>query len=304
MATFSQSDIDPHINRNINYHSVLLVRDRAVPGMDRDDFTQDLLTDLLGRRKAYNPRLASFRTFAERVVRHRAANLRMPTSRSIAERNMMSLDAPPPGTNEIALPLGELLPAESAFTEDEIGVQIDMSRFLRTLPGSLLDPCDILLADSVTAGAREAGISRSSVYAQLPDLRARAKSAGLLIYIADASDTFGAAPVCGPNPMVEARAMFASLPACRDRGEFDTWLASAKAGAGMVYFRGYLPLDGGADAGSPLSELARRARDASAQGLVHLVQRRLGSADFAYIAIARAKVEPDDGPSVSTEAAS
>jgi RNA polymerase sigma-70 factor, ECF subfamily len=301
METTSQGIIDARIHRNIDFHSSLLARDRAVPGMDRDDFAQDLLTDLLGRRKGYNPRLASFRTYAERVVRHRAADLRTPTSRKIAERQLVSLDAPAPGTNESALPLGELLLEENAMDEDQLGMHIDMSRFVSTLPDSLINCCEILLAKSVADGAREAGIARSTAYERLAGLRSRARTAGLLIYVADVPDRFGSAPVCGPNPMVEMRSMFASLPACRDRRDFEAWLESAQASAGIVYFRGYLALDGGADAGSPLGQLARSARDASGQGLVHLVQRRLGPADFAYIAIARVKVEPDDEHSVIAE---
>jgi hypothetical protein len=181
---------------------------------------------------------------------------------------------------------------------------IDMPRFVRALPASLLECCGILLANSVAEGAREAGIARSTAYERIADLRSRAHGAGLKIYVANAPDTFGSATVSGPNPMAEVRTMFGSLPACRDHREFDAWLESAEAGARIVYCRGYLALDGGSDPGSALGRLARRAREASDRGLVHLVQRRLGPADFAYVAIARTKVVPDDEPSIVTEVAS
>jgi hypothetical protein len=304
MELHHQGGIDAAVSRNIDYHSARLVRDRVITGMDRDDYRQDFRVDLLARRKAYNARLASFRTFAERVVRHRVADLRAPTSRKTAERHIVSLDVPVSSEDGNAPPLGELLLDENALDDDDMGMLIDTPHFVRALPASLRECCGILLANSVAEGAREAGIARSTAYERIADLRSRAHAAGLLIYVAEAPDTFGTAPVSGPNPMAEVRTMFGSLPACRDHRDFDAWLESAAAGARIVYWRGYLALDGGSDPGSALGGLARRARKASDRGLVHLVQRRLGPADFAYVAIARTNVVPDDEPSVVTEVAS
>lgn len=79
-------------------------------------------------------------------------------------------------------------------------------------------------------------------------------------------------------------------------GEIDFlgWLGQAQPGDMIEYHRGFLALDV-MRGGSPLSEaarsaLARTATIASwafAQGLVHLVQRRLGEDEFSYLAIVR-----------------
>lgn len=79
-----------------------------------------------------------------------------------------------------------------------------------------------------------------------------------------------------------------------DLPQFCAWIAQASSGDFLAYHRGLLALDasihGDAFKGAPQRELnrvARRAWWAAQQGLVHLVQRRLGPDDFSYLAIAR-----------------
>jgi hypothetical protein len=83
-------------------------------------------------------------------------------------------------------------------------------------------------------------------------------------------------------------------PAELTEADFCAWIGQAFPGAILEYHRGFLAVD----ANSPLrgdlgrrtrelSLLARRARWASDAGLVHLVQRRNGPADFSYLAVAR-----------------
>ena len=74
------------------------------------------------------------------------------------------------------------------------------------------------------------------------------------------------------------------------------WIACAEPGDELVYHRGFLAVDT-ASVISKLSDerrqVLRRVADAALraekQGLVHLVQSRLGPDQFAYIAIARPK---------------
>jgi hypothetical protein len=78
------------------------------------------------------------------------------------------------------------------------------------------------------------------------------------------------------------------------RTEFGLWLASADAGAVLQYHDGFLALDTMA-VGSRFSAAMRRelvdvagyARWASDEGMVHLLQRRLGPGRFAYLAVMR-----------------
>lgn len=72
------------------------------------------------------------------------------------------------------------------------------------------------------------------------------------------------------------------------------WIAQAQPGDRLEYHRGLLAMDANVESGESttsqqreLNRVARRARWAAEQGLVHLVQRRNGPDDFSYLAIAR-----------------
>jgi len=87
---------------------------------------------------------------------------------------------------------------------------------------------------------------------------------------------------CGRHPLSEI--------------EFCAWIGQADAGARLEYHRGFLAQDTIAIASSlpekelaELRKLANRAFWAFEAGLVHLVQERLATDRFAYIAIARPK---------------
>lgn len=78
--------------------------------------------------------------------------------------------------------------------------------------------------------------------------------------------------------------------------EFCAWVAQAMPGDRIEYHRGYLALDTfaaisklGQNERVELGHLAERAFWAAENGLVHLVQERVGPDQFAYIAIARPK---------------
>ncbi|MCC6006789.1 MAG: hypothetical protein JJU40_03835 [Rhodobacteraceae bacterium] len=77
---------------------------------------------------------------------------------------------------------------------------------------------------------------------------------------------------------------------------FCAWVAQAGAGEALVYHRGFLVVDTdkllsrlAPEARLELRRLADAAFRAAEQGLVHLVQARLATDRFAYIAIARPK---------------
>jgi len=87
---------------------------------------------------------------------------------------------------------------------------------------------------------------------------------------------------------------------------FCAWVAQAVPGDRMEYHRGLLAMDASIDGQTPksdarreLARVARRAWWAASQGLVHLVQRRNGSDDFTYIAIAR-PLTPEASASLSS----
>lgn len=80
------------------------------------------------------------------------------------------------------------------------------------------------------------------------------------------------------------------------RTEFGLWLADAEPGAVLQYHDGFLALDVvvagsrfSANDRQELVDIAGYARWASDEGMVHLVQRRLGPNRFAYLAVMRKK---------------
>ena len=76
--------------------------------------------------------------------------------------------------------------------------------------------------------------------------------------------------------------------------QFCAWIAQALPGDRLEYHRGFLVLDTFPGLSQLLEEerkelalLGQRAFRTQAQGLVHLVQERLGPDRFSYLAIAR-----------------
>lgn len=83
------------------------------------------------------------------------------------------------------------------------------------------------------------------------------------------------------------------------------WLACAAPGEELIYHRGFLAVDAAslvselsAEQQQRLRRVAEAALRAERQGLVHLVQSRLGPGAFDYIAIARPKPKRPDAMSV------
>lgn len=77
---------------------------------------------------------------------------------------------------------------------------------------------------------------------------------------------------------------------------FIAWMAQAEPGDVQIYYRGFLAVDAEMELGGlsarerqDLRALADAAFRSAQQGLVHLVQVRLRTDHFAYLAIARPK---------------
>ena len=77
-----------------------------------------------------------------------------------------------------------------------------------------------------------------------------------------------------------------------DTARFEAWLQTALPGSLIEYHRGHLCVDRAPKLSASdnqtqteLNHLANHAMGAAERGLVHLVQRRHGPADFSYLAI-------------------
>jgi hypothetical protein len=307
----SDGGINRRVMDNIRFNARRLARSGAIPGMEVKDYEQDLVLDLLHRQKAFDPRLASFATFADRIVGHRISTLANPTLRLKVERRAVSLDAPTQDEDGNEQTLLDLLPDDAPPIDESAAISIDVGRFVERLPPLLLDCCEVLLADSISEGARAAGIHRSTAYERAERLRERATAQGLAIYVTGAPDSFARPPVdngrvgptrpaCDPDQeghsIMDAKQKLPAVYLRIDETDLCGWIGQAAPGDVLEYFRGFLAMDTASN-GSRLTErdraelvrVARRAWWAGEQKLVHLVQRRHGPDDYSYLAIARPK---------------
>ena len=100
-----------------------------------------------------------------------------------------------------------------------------------------------------------------------------------------------------PGPRAEAARGANRDPEITDIDLY-AWVAQAEAGDVLIYHRGFLVVDADKTVSTlraqrrlALRRLANAAFRAAEQGLVHLVQERVGPDRFNYIAIARPKPE-------------
>jgi hypothetical protein len=213
--------------------------------MDVHDYEQDLATDLLHRRSAYDALIASFATFADRIVGHRASTLRTSTARSKTRRDMLSLDVSVTSHGEECT-LHEVLPDPTCSNEDALALGIDVRQFLSGFSSTEWQTCAVLLSDSLSKGPRVAGIHRWTAYEHIERLREQATAAGLSNYVG-APDILGARQVSGQKALRVSRA-HVEMPMARQfqpvshrlyvtKASLSRWLAMARPGQTLEYFR-------------------------------------------------------------------
>ncbi|MGB6538541.1 MAG: hypothetical protein WBF58_21570 [Xanthobacteraceae bacterium] len=301
--------IDRRVLSNIRFNAHRLARGRTIPGMEVEDYEQDLLADLLHRSGSFNPNRASFITFADRVVAHRSSSLATPTLRLKAEREAGSLDAPINDDEGNEQTLLDHLPDSALDSAESAAIRFDVDRFVQSLSPLLVETCRLLLDESISAGARAAGIHRSTAYERVARLREQALARGLRIYVADHPDTLTDVPVDDDDRQASSSARRADRQgtiAMGRHGGFSTahltlseidlcgWLGQAKAGEMLEYYRGFLLVDVVPQSGrlqeqarAELNRVARRALWAAERSMAYLVQRRHGPDDYSYLLIAR-----------------
>ena len=171
--------VHPRAIQFVRYHARQLARHRAVPGMELEDYEQDLSTDLLVRGRRFDATRASYPTFADRVIRHRVATLiqaglRM---RRIEDHGPRVITAEPSMETQAEASAG------ACWTEDWCSLSLDLERFVAQLPARLCRCCEWLLAENRQAAAAALGLHRSSLYEATHDLKRHAIEAGLHLYL-------------------------------------------------------------------------------------------------------------------------
>ena len=252
------------------------------------------------------------------MVRHRAIVLTKPTDRKCAERDLLALDAPVVSSEGEQEELVELMPDDTPPIDLSVGMAIDVRRFIAGLPPPLLVCCELLLADSITAGAAEAGIHRSTAYERAQRLRAHALASGLDAYFAGRPDTSGYARVCGDEGahchrsadpetiLMTIRRRPPRVGLLIDEQDLRDWLSVAKPGEVLAYHRGVLTIDRLVH-GSRLGDRDRRQLDhvsnlvftLAGSGRGYLLQRRHGNGDYSYLFVLRANSSRAAGAALS-----
>ena len=173
--------LDPRITEHIHRTARRLSTSRAIHGMDEQDIRQDLFLDLWRRSGAFDPSRSSFPTFADRIIAHRVATLASRKRSTAVERYLVSIDAP---DGDSGLALGETLPDRSSPSELDLGLMLDVRRFVAGLPAALQRCCLVLMSPNVTKAAQDQRVNRSSCYENRQRLRQLATAAGLGDYLA------------------------------------------------------------------------------------------------------------------------
>jgi RNA polymerase sigma-70 factor, ECF subfamily len=176
--------IHPRAVQFVRYNARQLVRRRAMPGMELEDYEQDLITDLIAREPRFDSARAAYPTFADRIVRHRVSTLIY-----LGLRRRRIDDQGPGATAGGPGPATEGDADAGAFwAEDWCSLSLDLERFVQHLPARLRRCCAWLLADNRRAAAAALGLHRSSLYEAAQDLKRHATEAGLHHYLETGSN--------------------------------------------------------------------------------------------------------------------
>jgi RNA polymerase sigma factor (sigma-70 family) len=175
--SISQSDLRVLLHES-EVAAVRLVRQFGLPSYERDDLRQDLLVDLLGRVRAFDPKRGTFGAFVGTVVAHRAARLMKRMRRQRAMSWMTSLDEPVAGT--AAMTMGDTIAEADGLSASHgqpfdrfaaIELRLDLDRALSALRPAELNLCAKLTDRTPTEISRSGEYSRASLYRQLKKIR-------------------------------------------------------------------------------------------------------------------------------------
>jgi RNA polymerase sigma factor (sigma-70 family) len=193
--------IDPQIVRCVRHHA-RRVR-MALPGMEIEDIEQELMLHVHRRLSRFDATRGSLRTFVDRIVRNCAANL-LQSLRSEKRGfgvEFLSLDtiagdaadsgSPFAGSDEGACAGGAYV---GYAPEDLLNLRIELWRTFDRLPSPLRSCLLGLFGNTVTDAARRTGVSRSTLYERIAEIREGFQAADLKLHIG-VSDTFEVFPV-------------------------------------------------------------------------------------------------------------
>jgi DNA-directed RNA polymerase specialized sigma24 family protein len=161
-----------------------MVRTFRLPACDRDDLRQDILVDLLGRIRAFDPKRGTFGAFVGTIAGHRAARLTKNMRRQRATLPVISLDEYVAGVGITLTDMIRKADGVSASLSQpfhafaEIEQRLDLTRALRGLGLRELSLCAKLTEYTPTEISRSGEYSRAGLYRRLKKIRQRLVAEG------------------------------------------------------------------------------------------------------------------------------
>jgi DNA-directed RNA polymerase specialized sigma24 family protein len=160
--------IDPAVAAIIRNKAFRMIGLAGLRPQDRADVEQELTFELLTRRDRFDPARGTWPAFARRLVERFGDNL-------VRFRRAAKRDGGPHA------PLPDEVPAPGGGGAD--GRTLDVAAALAMLPPGLRAVAELVMGGSVTDAAEALGVSRSTVYARLRELRGRTEFAVLEDYL-------------------------------------------------------------------------------------------------------------------------
>jgi len=180
--------------KRTHYKARQVIRTKGFTKDDFDDIRQELMRDVLKRLPKFNGGRAGMKTFISRLIDNRIAGLikhRHAACRD-SRRNECSLD------DWVHDEDGRWVRRDTTISEDRarahtcqaprgrqetLELAMDTAHVMASLPNDLRDLCERLRSQTPTEIHRETGMSRSSLYERIKQIRARFIEADLNQYV-------------------------------------------------------------------------------------------------------------------------
>lgn len=173
--------IDQYVVNQVRYHARKLIRHPGIHGMEVEDIEQELMLDYLSRSQAYDPEKAGWKTFVDRILNHKCANIIEDAKAKKRGGGVqeVSLDAWLEGRD------GEddELPDHVYDRTEAIHFAIDLNQVIRDLPEPLASLLVQLGIYNVSEISQRTGVPRSTLYGSINELRGRLREQGIHQYL-------------------------------------------------------------------------------------------------------------------------
>lgn len=173
--------IDRYVVNQVRYHACKLVRHPNIHSMEIEDIEQELMLDVLSRTQAYDPEKASWRTFVDRIINHKIANLieeakAQKRGGGIQEMSLDALMENPEGEDDE-------LPDPAGDPTEAMHLSINLNRAMQVLPRSLVLLLIQLGEYNPSELSRMTRVPRATLYGSINALRGTLREQGIHHYL-------------------------------------------------------------------------------------------------------------------------